>query len=176
MSTQSYRPLLRSLYPLGVLIILTSLVEPTLRVMPFNVSNVAWRFGAVGFFSTAVIGVVFGLAILMLVAAMLDHRGVLRFLGAGTIAVGGIVGIVLVFFVLDTLQVRATVNPELIANFDTTVIRATLTLAVMIPVSLWMGSAGWRSTQREARVRRSEGAESPTLLVHPRTQGGANIV
>ncbi len=170
MKSQTNRPFLRSLYPVGVLIILSSLIDPLLRVWPMQMGEVRWRFGAVGFFSSSVLGVMFGLVWMMVIALMLDHARTMRVLASFAIATGVIVAAVLVFFALDALQVRNLVNPQLTNSFDATVIKTAGILAISIPIAIWVGMGAWRTSKGVGATAKQSGRatkDEAGLLLHP---------
>ncbi len=148
MRHSSYQPLAKALYPMGPLLALASLADPIVRILPFQPGNMTWRFGAVGLVSEGVIGLVFGLACTMGIAALLDHRRTARVLSVIALLVGVVLAVVLAFVLLDALQLRADVQPQLKHAFDVSVAKAALMIAVAFPLPLAMGIAGWRTTSR----------------------------
>lgn len=171
MAVQRYRPLLRSLYPVGPLIILSAVLEPFLRVAPFRLGEAPWRFGAVGFFSDSVLGVLFGLIWMMGIAAILENRRVLRVVSALSVLMAVFVALVIGAFALDALQLRGTVNPQIVRSFDGSVLKVLLTLTLSVPVALWIGIAGWRSARGSQSTHKVQApAPEGPLLIHAKPQ------
>jgi lambda repressor-like predicted transcriptional regulator len=172
MTSQSYRPFLKALYPVGALLILTAVSEPAMQIWPFRFGEVRWRFGAVGLMSGAVVGALFGLVWIMAVAAMLDHRKTLRTVSV----VCGVIGLVLTAvafaFALDFLQVRNSVNPNYRGALDMTVLRAMAVLGLSIPAALGLGIGGWRSTRVSGRPHAGKAARDVGLVFQTQPQGG----
>jgi hypothetical protein len=167
-----YRPLLKSLYPLGALVAVASVVEPLFRVLPFRLGEVGWRFGAVGFFSSAMSGVLFGVAVTAVIAALLGHRRVIRTL-AVLLAAGSVVLLgVLVVFTLDYLQLRGTVNPQVQGAFDATVWRAMGMLVLVAGVAAGMAVGGWMSSVATSRRTAQARQQEAGMLIHAQPQGG----
>lgn len=148
MRQSSYRPFAKTLYPIGPLMALASVADPMMRIFPLQLSNMTWRFGAVGLLSEGVVGVVFGVACTIGIAMLLDHRRTARVLSVVAMLTGILMAVVLAFFLLDALQLRADVQPQLKAAFDASVAKAALMIAVACPIPFAMGIAGWRTTSR----------------------------
>ncbi len=173
MTSQSYRPFLKALYPVGALLILTAVSEPAMQIWPFRFGEVRWRFGAVGLMSGAVVGVLFGLVWIMAVAAMLDHRRTLRTASVLCGVMGVVLTAVAFAFALDFLQVRNSVNPNFRGALDMTVLRAMAVLALSIPASLGLGIGGWRSTRASGRPHAGKAARDVGLVFQTQPQGGS---
>lgn len=179
MSLASYRPLVRALYPIGPLLAFASVADPVIRMYPAHPSVVMWRFGAVGVLSEGTVGFLFGVSWIIGIAALLDHRRTARTLSALTLLLGLVLAAVLALFVLDALQVRASVQPQFKQTFDLSVLKATLFLGLCVPVALVIGIAGWRSTRGRAVVASARPAPAvmlnrPTKEVTPAQRQVAN--
>lgn len=174
MTSQSYRPFVKALYPVGALLIIAAVSEPLLQIWPFRPGELRWRFGAVGLMSGAVLGTLFGLVWIMAVAAILDHRRTLR--AAAVVSLAGAVVLVVVagLFSLDFLQLRSSVNPELRGTLDLTVLRALAVLGISISTAVGLGIGGWRSSRPAGRPHAGKTAREAGLVFHVQTQGGAN--
>jgi hypothetical protein len=163
MNMQQYRPFLLALYLVGALFIVGSLSEPIFQIWPLRLGEVSWRFGAAGLMAGGMIGLVFGLTWLMGVAAVLEHRRVLRGLAVVNLVMAVVLTGACVLFALDFLQVRSTVNPQLRGSLDLTVLRAMLILGATIPTTLALGIGGWRISRPS---RQSSRAEQQASLVY----------
>ncbi len=176
MSQSSYRPFIRSLYPLGPVMAIASAIDPIVRVYPFHFGNVGWRFGAVGLLSESVVGVLFSVVCTTGVAALLNDRRAARVLSALTALFGLGLLAVLALFVLDSLQVRAGVRPDVKSALDASVIKAALTIAVNVPIALAIGIAGWRSTRPHGVVATARLAPAVMLNRQPKEVARAETV
>jgi hypothetical protein len=161
------RPFLLSFYAVGALVIVSAVLEPIFRFWPPNPGQVGWRFGFVGGAASAGPGIAFGLAWLLIPALLLGHirtarvLSVLSILGALT-ALG-----ITAMFVLDALQIRATVAAEMRRGFSLTVTRAAIVWLLSAPVLLAIGLGGWGSARRRAAASSRRERQNQGVLVHP---------
>ena len=167
-----YRPFLKALYPLAILLMVAGIIDPVIRSWPVQLGDVRWRFGMVGLASLSALQVVFGLLVLMVAAALLDHRKVMRVGAVATLLVGIVTGLVLGFFLLDTLQVRASVNPAVRSGFDITVLRSVIMLGLSVPISLSLGMGAWLSTRGVDPPRARTVSQQGRILLKPKPKGG----
>lgn len=174
MTSQSYRPFVKALYPVGALLIIAAVSEPILQIWPFRLGEVRWRFGAVGLMSGAVLGTIFGLVWIMAVAAILDHRRTLRAGAVVCLLMAVVLAAVAVFFSLDFLQVRSSVNPNFRGALDLTVLRAMAVLGLSILAATGLGIGGWRSTRVSGRTQSGKAPREAGLVFHAQPQGGGN--
>lgn len=161
------------MYAVGVLVVLAVIADPFLRVWPFQPGLVRWRFAAVGFFSNSLIGVLFGMIWMIGVAILLDHRRAVRVFAALTVFLSVVVATVLLFFVLDMLQLRASVNPEFLPSFDVTVVKTIATLVIATPVIFAAGIAAWISARVGKRSEVARASGNAGLISHSRNKGGS---
>ncbi|CAN5606204.1 hypothetical protein BH23GEM9_BH23GEM9_23090 [soil metagenome] len=139
------------------LVALLSMLAPPLDLvfsMPaIELSNVRWRFGAVGLLTGAVLFPMLGLLIALMTSVACGHRIMYRiWMGLG--ATGMLVLIASAgLFSLDALQVRQDVNALVLRRFDLTVVKALLTQLVQIGILgalLWTGLRVGRAAGRQA--------------------------
>lgn len=161
------RALLVALYVVALAFILPSLMEFLLVSFPYRVGTAQWRFGALGLlFNSVLFSPIIGLTLAALTSVILGHRGVSR-----TVAVlTGILALVLLlgipFFILDFLQLRASVNPQVKRAFDFTSLKATITGALMCVTALSVAVGTWRSSDSGAqRATTRAGAARPKAAV-----------
>lgn len=171
MNPESLRPLLKALYPVGALILVSSLADPLMQTWPFRFGELRWRFGAVGLGTASALGVIFALVWMMGVAALLGHRRALRALSVAHLVLAAGMIAVLALFVLDFVQVRAMVDPRMRASLDATVLKSMLLLAVSIPAALGLGIAGWTATRATGLSRSGKASQESSILFHPQPQG-----
>jgi hypothetical protein len=158
-SRTSHAPVFRTVYAVGALLVLLPLLEVALTVWPLRPAQATWRFGASGLLSNALLLPLLGTALLACAASLLEHRRALRALG--TLSLVASVGLLLALglFGLDTLRLRASVNPELALQFDVSSGRAALALLLVAFGWGWIGLAARATTRRRRREHaRFEGA------------------
>jgi hypothetical protein len=136
-------------------------------LLPLNLGNATWRFGAVGVFSTYVMGLSLELLLLAVLAALSNHRRVLLVLGVISLllALALLGGTVL--FLLDALQTRARVNPAMLKRFDFATGGATAKLVLYAIANLILARGEFLAARRLARltVTRARGKTAPLVGV-----------
>ncbi|MEX2375124.1 MAG: hypothetical protein WD942_05990 [Dehalococcoidia bacterium] len=146
------RTLLAAGYGLAVLLMLIPVTDTFLRVWPTRVGEVAWRYGAMGLASNALMTPVMGLAFGIGTALFARHRRVLRALAVLT-GLGVTLLVVLgVGFVLDLLRVRSGVSAEALSAFDVANFQALLKISALGLVASLLAIGSWVA---------SRSAESP---------------
>ena len=107
-----FRKISGALYLISALLILVPLVDFATSIVPFLPGSTKWRFASSSLFSGFLLTPLLGVALAMLVAALLQHRFVLRWIGIlsfmvalGLIAACGLLA-------LDVVELRATAEPE----------------------------------------------------------------
>lgn len=135
-------------YLLAVLFAAFPVVENFLLIWPFRPGDAPWRFGSVGVMTRALLPVALALLIAGTLATLLHHRRMLRIVTAAS----GLVTVLLIavapLYVLDAVQLRASVKPEAIHAFDVSAVVALLKLILIAVVSAGMARAGWRASRR----------------------------
>ena len=164
-----YRPLLKALYLVGLLLIVVPVSEHVAQVLPFRFGNPTWRFGAAGLFSGSLPGVLLGIGLILLLAATLKHRRTLRVVATVCMVLALVLVVVLVMFALDFLQVRAGVNPRVKPSLDLTVVRAVLIIGLSALTAAIVGLAAWRSSRPD---RRTGSARSAGFIYRSQIEGG----
>lgn len=172
--TAKYRPFIKATYLVGMLLIVSAVSEPLIRSWPVRFGDLKWRFGAVGLFADAFVGVIFGLVWLMAVATILDHRRTLRTLSVLNLLFAVTLSVLITSFGLDFLQVRSGVNPQLRGALDITVFRALATMALSILTAALLGLSGWRSTREARRTSAQESREGGMLYRPIPAKGGTS--
>ena len=155
MNVEEYRRFSWALYLMGALLIVGALSEPLVQIFPPRFGDVAWRFGAAGLLSAAVISFIFALAVLMGAALLGGHRRTLRVLGVVNLVTMVVLVIAAALFTLDFLQVRGSVDPAVRQGLDLIVLRALLIIGAGIPTTLAFGMAGWRAGRPSRRLSKS---------------------
>lgn len=117
-SSEVLRPVAWSLYAIGLLLVFAPLGDLAAGVGSLNPGMVPWRFGAAGLLSGALVLPMAGLGFWFAAAALLEHRTILRVLSVLAAVLFLVVGVTLVVFALDTLQVRVQVRQDAKRAFD----------------------------------------------------------
>jgi hypothetical protein len=110
------------------------LLDTALSVWPLRIGEVAWRFGVAGLFSRAIMTPALGLFIAFATALFLDHRRLLQVFSVLNALAASLVVLGLGLFVLDAVQLRVQVNPQMKTAFDisTMVALGKLTLSIAL--------------------------------------------
>jgi hypothetical protein len=162
-------------YLIALSLVFFPLLDAVLSIWPPQPGQVAWRFGAVGLLSRAVMTPLLGLFIAYAVAFALEHRTVLRVISVvsllAAIAIVGALGL----FGLDALQMRSQVVAQAKKAFDAASVTAVMKYlfgVVMLAAFAWGGWKGARSGVERRRVREGGSRESPLLVgSRPPAQG-----
>lgn len=150
------RSLVFVFYAMTVLMITLPLLETLLTVWPVRLGDVAWRFGAAGLFSRALMTPLLGLTLLTVLALVLAHRkammttAVLALLGALVLVVAD------VLFVLDALQMRAQVRAEARTAFDLASLLAFFKISTSFVVTAVLALAAWKVARGTRKAARGE--------------------
>jgi len=150
------------LYVAALMVLIDQSSELVASMYPFRTSDVQWRFGAYGLIVGRTTTMVLVDIMLIVAAAGLRHRlvvrawGLLHFLVAATILVG------LTMFVLDALELRRVVRPEAATTVQLAAGRAALVALVAVVYCVWVGIAAFKGSRPESAARAEE------LLVVPR--------
>lgn len=154
------RPLYAALYAVAIAMLLPSLMEWLLVSFPYRFGTAQWRFGTVGMLFNSILGnPIIALVVGAFAALHLGHRGVLRAIAVVALVLAVCLAVAGPLFVLDFLQLRASVNPQMKRAFDFTTLKATLTGILMFVTTLVLGLAAWRSSSANPQAR---GAARPT--------------
>jgi hypothetical protein len=154
------RPLIAALYALALGFILPSLLEFALLSYPFRLGTAQWRFGAVGLLLNSVLfSPLMGMTIAAFAAVYLEHRKIARTIAVLLLLGATILLLCVPLFMLDFLQLRGSVNPQLSRAFTATSIKALVTGAIVIVAAGAIGIGTWRAAS--AAGGRRLGARGP---------------
>jgi hypothetical protein len=151
------------LYVAGIVILLDQAADlaSTLLTRPLEPAAPAWRFGAFGLLMARVSALVLADAMILTAAIQLGHRKVLRVLGALHLLLALALLGVIAFFLLDAVQLRRGLRPEVRQSFELAALRALLVTGLMVVLAGWVGLASLRVT----RGRRERTPEQPFIAV-----------
>ena len=151
-------------YMVSALLFILTFFELAVATWPYNIHNVSWRLGVAGGISggagTALIAIFFAFAI----ALAAGDRPVLWVVSAisGVAAVLFLVGSA--FFVLDALQMKGQVRPELMSRYNLSFAWGFSKILLDIVVFAAVAVSGFRNVRAAGRsVRAGKGG----ILVQP---------
>lgn len=147
------------LYFVAALLIVVPLVDLVLGIPPAELSNVQWRFAAVGLLSSHTLTPILGLAMALVIAAVLRQHSLQRWLVIACLSCGAILIALSLGFLLDALQLRASVPDNGRAAFKSASTRAFIKLALSTVAVAYMG---WRAR----RMIPSKDRQRPVKTVH----------
>jgi hypothetical protein len=139
------------LYAIAALLIVVPAVDFVLSVPAMEAGNVQWRFAAVGLLSGYMLTPVLGLALAFVVSAMLKQHNVQRLLVILCLTMAFALIVMSMGFMLDVLQIRATVPQQGQQAFNSAWMRAIIKHMLS---AVALGYLGWRARRMiPVRVR-----------------------
>ena len=157
---------LPSVYLLALLLVAVPIIETVAGGWPPRPGEVSWRFGTLGIFASFLGTLFLGIFIGAVTAHLLGHRPVVRALGIVSVALATILAVALAGFILDYIQLRRMVRPELTGKFDVESLKASTTALTAIAAGYLLGSGGLRSSR----------PPEPGEKTHRRTKGEGLVV
>lgn len=156
------RNLLSAVYPILLVLALNPLVQVVVSVSPYRLDDVSWRFGATGMLIAAAPSVALAIGLMLLLAALLDHRASARWMGIFAILFAVVIGVAVISFGLDALQVRRMIREDAKPRFDNESLKALITVVLTVPTLLWAGfkAIGFAKGSGEKRD-----ADGPPIVV-----------
>lgn len=127
------------LYAVAALLIVVPLVDFVLSVPAPELSNIQWRFAAVGLLSGYTLTPILGLAMAFVIAAFLKQYAIQRLLLAACLSIAAILIVLAAGFLLDALQLRGSVPEDGRAAFNSAWKRAIIKLALSALAPAYMG-------------------------------------
>lgn len=160
-----YRSLLAALYLVAAVLILPPLLEFALVSLPPRLGDPRWRFGTAGLlFNNASLLPLLGLSLAAVVSVRLEHRVVARLVAVLLVLFGLGLLVVLPLFVLDFLQLRPDVNPNMLRTVELTSLKAIVTGVILCLATFAVGLAAWRAATGMT-LRARDAARRGTLVV-----------
>jgi hypothetical protein len=127
------------LYLVAALLVVVPVVDYVLSVPPPQLSDVQWRFAAVGLLTNHTLTPILGLAMAFVISAFLKQHAIQRLLVVSCLLIATILIALSLGFVLDVMQVRASVPEEGRAAFNSAWKRALIKLALTTGALAYMG-------------------------------------
>lgn len=134
--------LARPLYVVAFALVLIPTLDFVFSVPPAEFASVQWRFAAVGLLSGFAVMPMMGLALACVIAGMLKQFHVVRLLVIVCLTTALVLIVISLGFVLDVLQLMASVPPEGRSAFNSAWIRAISKTALSAVVLAYLG---WRA-------------------------------
>ena len=154
-------------YLVAIILAFLALLDFLVTVWPLQFANMRWRVGAMGQLSGALTGVMISLLLTFAASVIFDHPKVQRLLVAVAGLITALLLVVITLFVLDLVQLRVSVRPEVKRAFDIVAIQAFIKLLLGLVVSTVFAVASFRASRAEVASRR-RGAEGPAMVVGSR--------
>jgi hypothetical protein len=146
MTSDRVRAILPSFNAVALLLIASPAIDLVGAVVPARPGEVSWRFGVFGLLTNALVTPMLGLAMLQVVATLLERGRTVRRLTIVMLALDIVLLLGLGLFVLDFLQLRQAVTGTSRGAYDAAAIKALLVGILEIVVLAWLVVIGFRST------------------------------
>jgi|SRR5688572_3649480 hypothetical protein len=158
------RPLVLAGYPVAALLVVTSLADVLPKILPFQLGNQDWRFGAMGLAFNALVTPLLGLAIAAAVALLAGHRGVLLMVSVLFLLLAGFVAIGGTTFLLDSGKVTANLGAEASRSFRVATWKTIVVVLCALPAAVWFGISGLRAARSASPLDESQGSGSGLVV------------
>lgn len=178
LSTTQLRLLGSVMYFAAAALIINYFAQFTIQVWPFKFSELNWRVGAAGLLMDALLATVVPQAILFFSAFMNNDRRTLQVLRWAMLVLGlATIGLMLLFL-LDSVQIRASLPQNVKANFMKVALRAGLVAALLSILFVWFGTTMGKVLKSQGTVRTpgmKESEKDAMLMVGTREPGRPNL-
>jgi hypothetical protein len=158
--TKHIQRIARPMYFTAAILVLFPILELIQATSPFRPSDAIWRVGAMGLLARSLVTPILALVIAYGAAVILEQPRVLRTLTIVAGAVGAAMGVGLILYALDALQVRTQITPQARATvqlgFLLSLVKFGVGLAFLgsLAVSAWRTAAALtRSAAHHAHTR-----------------------
>lgn len=142
----------------GSLIIFPIFDQLMQLVSTAKIHDPRWRFGAAGLLSNLLVLPVVGLMLMFIVATALEHRVFQRIVAV----VSGLAALITLvatgLFLLDAVQVRSLMNPQMMSSWAVASGTAVIKLIVAVIATTWFAVAGLRNSKASKSTQRAAGS------------------
>jgi hypothetical protein len=145
MTTDRLRAVLPPLSAVAFLLVASPAVDLIGAILPPRPAEVSWRFGAFGLLTNALVTPILGLAIMQIVAILLEQWKTARRLTYLNLILAVALLLGLGLFVLDYIQLRHAVTGSSRAAYDAAAIKAFLVAVLELGVLVWLVVSGFQN-------------------------------
>lgn len=147
-----------AIYFAALVLIVSNFFDLGATIWPFRPGTPEWRYGAIGLTGGFLLTPLLGIVVAMIVAASRKQWvGMLVFTIPGLVIGAGVL-LMVPFFLLDTIQVRSSVNPDMMGPFQFGAGKALFKLVTGGAAMLWCGIVGLRWVLARRREQPSQRA------------------
>jgi hypothetical protein len=107
-----FRKLSSALYLVSIMLIMIPCIDFISSIIPYLPGSTKWRFASGSLFAGFLLTPILGIALAMLVAGMMQHRGVLRLISIGTLISAFVLVAWAALLALDVVELRATTEAD----------------------------------------------------------------
>ncbi len=107
-----FRRISGSLYLISALLVLLPMVDFATSIVPYLPGSTKWRFASSSLFAGFLLTPLLGIALAMLVAGLMQHRFVLRWIGILSVLAAVVLVGICALLALDVVELRATVESD----------------------------------------------------------------
>ncbi len=165
MTTDRVRAVLPPLSAVAFLLIASPAVDLIGAVVPPRPAEVSWRFGVFGLFTNALVTPMLGIAIMQVVANLLERWKTVRRIAIFNLILAIVLLLGLGLFVLDYLQLRQAVTGSSRNAYDAAAIKAILVGVLELGVLAWLVVSGFQAVSGEAGGKKRRRRERVGLVV-----------
>jgi hypothetical protein len=152
-------------YFVAALLVVLPILDFLTNVWPPQPGHAVWRYGSAGLFTGFVLTPLLGVLVALGVAAVAEHGRALTVLGITSVVVAVLFVLLTGLFVLDGLQVRASVPPQSKVRFELGIWRAVVKYLVVAGALTWLGVAARRAGRHARHTRREATPGAPPAVL-----------
>jgi len=145
MSTDRIRAVLPPLSAVAFLLIASPTVDLIAAIVPPRPGEVSWRFGVFGLLTNALVTPMLGLAIMQIVASLLEQWKSVRRITLFNLVLAIVVLLGIGLFILDYIQLRQAVTGTSRNAYDAAAIKALLVAILELGVLIWLVVSGFQT-------------------------------
>jgi hypothetical protein len=164
LSTTQLRLIGSVMYFAAVALILNYFAQFTIQVWPIKIGELNWRVGATGLLMDALLATVIPQAMMYFAGFMNSHRKTLQFMRIVSIVLGAAIVAMLLLFLIDSIQLRATLPQNVKMQFLKVAIRAGFVGTLLSILFIWQGLS-------MGKVLKSQGTVRTTAAKDPEKEG-----
>ena len=146
----SIRKLSAAAYATALIVLVLPLIDTIVGTLPAQPGGVEWRFGAMGIASRALVTPFIALLIALGFSVAAEQYRVTRLIGFLSLVMCIVLVAIMGLFALDSVQMRASVQPGMRSAFDVTVAISFVKYIVATIGAAVFGMAGLRFSGKKA--------------------------